>query len=176
MSIDVSIIETERLIIRPWQENDAVELYEMCLDPEITHCGLSSYSSVEESLNVIRQQQETNEILAIVHKDSKQLIGYIGLSDMNRYSGYKELNYVISSEYRNQGYATEALKRMLAYAFDELNLSVVSAWVRSHNIKCVRVLEKCGFAYEGTLRKHARDKSDTLCYSILKEDWRLDIT
>ena len=90
---------------------------------------------------------------------------------MNRYNGYKELEYKISSNYQNQGYATEALKRMLAYAFDELELSVVAAWVRSHNKRSVRVLEKCGFIHEGTLRKHARDKSDTLCYSMLKEDW-----
>ena len=40
-----------------------------------------------------------------------------------------------------------------------------------HNKESVRVLEKCHFTYEGTLRKHARDRGDTLCYSILKEEW-----
>ena len=97
------------------------------------HNGCGSFHCVEESLNTIRQQKEKNEILAIVHKNDSCLIGYIGFGDMNRYDGYKELNYVISVDYRNQGYATEALKYMLNYAFDKLNISVIAAWVRSHN-------------------------------------------
>lgn len=40
-----------------------------------------------------------------------------------------------------------------------------------HNKESIRVLEKCSFTFEGRLRKHARDKSDTLCYSVLREEW-----
>ncbi len=61
---------------------------------------------------------------------------------------------------------------MLEHGFYEMNASVIAAWVRSHNESSVHVLEKCSFVLEGRLRKHARDKSDTLCYSILKEEWR----
>ena len=60
---------------------------------------------------------------------------------MNRYDGYMEMEYAIA------------------------------AWVRSHNKESIRVLEKCSFTFEGRLRKHARNKSDTLCYSILREEW-----
>ena len=59
----------------------------------------------------------------------------------------------------------------LDYGFGEQHASVIAAWVRSHNKASARVLEKCAFTFEGRLRRHARDKSDTLCYSILKEDW-----
>ena len=163
--------ETERLILRSWRECDANDLYEICLDPELRQNGVNAYGCVNESLETIRHWMKQNEMLAILHKVDNLIIGLIGLGDMNRYDGYKELEYAISSDYRNNGYATEALERMLDYAFGELQILVIAAWVRSHNIKCARVLEKCGFIYEGTLRKHARDKGNTLCYSILGEDW-----
>ncbi len=166
-------IESERLIIRDWQESDAQELYVVCLDPELQRSGINSYHSVEECLKTIRLWKEQNEMKAIISKDSNRLIGLIGLGDMNRYSQYKELEFAIASDYRNMGYATEALRRMLAFGFVELNLLVIAAWVRSFNEKSNRVLEKCVFTYEGRLRKHARDQSDTLCYSILKEEWEI---
>lgn len=99
------------------------------------------------------------------------LIGFILFGDMNRYAQYKELEYAIAANHRNNGYATEALMAMLEYMFSERDTEVVAAWVRSFNKECVRVLEKCHFTYEGTLRKHARDRGDTLCYSVLKEEW-----
>ena len=81
-----------------------------------------------------------------------------------------ELEYAIAADYRNRGYATEALRRMVDYGFSEFDLEVIAAWVRSHNTGSVRVLEKCAFKLEGRLRRHARDRSDTLCYSILREE------
>jgi RimJ/RimL family protein N-acetyltransferase len=164
-------IESERLIIRAWQESDAPRLYAMCLDPELKRSGISFYRSVDECLRTIRLWKEQNEMRAIVSKEDDSLVGLIGLGDMNRYSQYKELEFAIAAGYRNKGYATEALRCMLAFGFDELDLMVIAAWVRSFNVHSVRVLEKCAFTYEGRLRKHARDKGDTLCYSILKEEW-----
>lgn len=164
-------IESERLIISDWQEIDAPELYAICLDPELKRSGIGSYRSVDECLGTIRLWKEQNEMKAIVSKEDGCLIGLIGLGDMNRYSQYKELEFAIGADYRNKGYATEALRRMLAFGFSELNLLVIAAWVRSFNVHSVRVLEKCAFTFEGRLRKHARDQGDTLCYSILKEEW-----
>lgn len=66
---------------------------------------------------------------------------------------YKEIKYVISEDYQNKGYATEVVNHVLKYAFIELNLLVVAACCYPLNIKSKRVIEKCGFIYEGTLRK-----------------------
>jgi [ribosomal protein S5]-alanine N-acetyltransferase len=164
-------IESERLIIRDWQESDAPELYTICLDPALQRSGVGFYRSIDECLNTIHLWREQNEMKAIIRKEDDCLIGLIGLGDMNRYSQYKELEFAITAGCRDKGYATEALMRMLAFGFDELSLLVVAAWVRSFNVNSVRVLEKCAFTYEGRLRKHARDQGDTLCYSILKEEW-----
>ena len=143
----MSIIHTDRLIIREWQESDAQDLYEICLDPELRRCGVGFYDNVDDALKSIRHAIAGNGMKAIVCKNNGRLIGMIGLCDMNRYNGYKELDYAIAASHRNRGYATEAVKAVLAHAFDELDILVVAAWVRSHNEASVRVLERCNFIF-----------------------------
>lgn len=164
-------IETKRLLLRCWKEEDAEELYKICLDPQLQLSGVSSYKNIEESRNFICNWKQNPEARAIIHKDEQRLIGFVLFGDMNRYAQYKELEYAIAANCRNNGYATEALLAMLEYMFSERDTEVAAAWVRSFNKESVRVLEKCHFTHEGTLRKHARDRGDTLCYSILKEEW-----
>jgi len=166
------MLESERLLIRDWQVNDALALHDICLDPQLRRNGVGFYENIRDSRKVIRLWRKQSEMKAIVRKEDKRVVGLIGLGDMNRYSRYKELEIAIAADCRGQGYAAEALQRMLAYAFDALDIAVVAAWVRSHNTACARLLETCGFYHEGTLRRHARDQSDTLCYSILKEEWK----
>lgn len=164
-------IETKRLLLHCWQEDDAEELYKICLDPRLRFSGVSSYRNIEEARSVICSWKKNPEMRAIIHKDEQCLIGFVLFGDMNRYAQYKELEYAVAANRRNNGYATEALMAMLEYMFSERDTEVAAAWVRSFNKESVRVLEKCLFTYEGTLRKHARDRGDTLCYSILKEEW-----
>jgi RimJ/RimL family protein N-acetyltransferase len=82
------------------------------------------------------------------------------------------MEYVISISYQNKGYATEAVKRVLEYAFIELDLLVVAVCHYPFNIKSRNVIEKSGFTYEGTLRKYSRNLSDSVRYSITKEEWK----
>lgn len=165
------MLETERLIIRAWRESDAGALYQICLDPELRSNGIPFFDSIDDALQTILLWNQTDAMRALVHRESDIVIGLIGLGDMNRYSSYMELEFAIAAESRNQGYATEAVRRMIAYGFDDLGLSVICAWVRAHNTASVRILEKCAFTFEGRLRRHARDQSDTLCYSILREEY-----
>lgn len=165
-------METKDLFLRAWQESDADAFYEMCQDAEIEKNGLAYFDSREECLDLVRVWKKERGFQAIIGKENNELIGFISLGDMNRYEGYYELEYGIGSKYRNKGYATQAIKCMLEYGFLEWDAQVIAAWVRSHNESSIHVLEKCSFTLEGKLRRHARDKSDTLCYSILKEEWR----
>ena len=157
--------------MRNWQEYDAEALYEMCCDEILRKSGIHFYASVNDSQNAIRCWKNNRGFKVIAGKRNNSFIGFISLGDMNRYDGYMELEYAVAAEHRNRGYATQAVRQMLDYGFREMNLSVIAAWVRSHNQESARVLEKCSFTLEGKLRKHARDKSDTMCYSILREEW-----
>ncbi len=164
-----------KIYLRDFQTDDAMALYSIYTDENLRKSGLTYYRRVEDALAAINTWRHiTDNSLfnkAIIEKMTENMIGLISLGDMNRYRGYYEIEYAISSEHRNRGYATQALQEMLLFAFEECKAEVVAAWVRSHNEPSVRVLEKCGFVFEGKLRKHARDKSDTLCYSITSDDW-----
>lgn len=164
-------METKDLILRNWQECDANALYEMCLDDTLRKSGIDFYNSITDSQNIIRYWKNNRGFKVISNRKNDIFIGFICLSDMSRYDGYMEMEYAVADKYRNNSYASQAVKMMLDYGFKEMNLSVIAAWVRSHNKASARVLEKCSFAFEGRLRRHARDKSDTLCYSILREEW-----
>ncbi len=164
-------MEARDLILRNWQEHDAKALYEMCCDEILRKSGIHFYDSVIESQNAIRSWKDNKGFKVIADRRNDGFIGFISLGDMDRYDGYMEMEYAIAAGYRNKGYAAQAVKQMLDYGFKEMGLSVIAAWVRSHNRESIRVLEKCSFTLEGKLRKHARDKSDTICYSILREEW-----
>ena len=163
--------ETENLLLRNWLKGDAAALYQMCRDETLRRSGAAFFESIHDAEEAIRFWEKDSRFKAIIHRESGELIGFISLGDMNRYEGYVELEYAIAANYRNRGYATEVVKRMVDYGFSKMDLAVIAAQVRSHNAESVRVLEKCAFTFEGRLRKHARDQSDTLCYSMLREEW-----
>ena len=165
------MIETKHLILRNWQESDAPALYQLCRDETLRKSGVAFLESIQDAKEAIQFWAKGDQFKAIIHRESTELIGFISLGDMNRYEGYVELEYAIAADYRNRGFATEAVKRMVDYGFSKMDLAVIAAQVRSHNAESVRVLEKCAFTFEGRLRKHARDQSDTLCYSMLREEW-----
>ena len=164
-------METKDLILRNWQDSDAKDLYEMCLDETLRKSGIDFYNSIADSQYAIQCWKNISDFQVIADKRNGNFIGFISLGDMNRYAGYMEIEYAVAARYRNNGCAMQAVKKMLDYGFKEMNLSAIAAWVRSHNKESIRVLEKCSFTLEGRLRKHARDQSDTLCYSILREEW-----
>ncbi len=166
-------METKRLLLRNLGEHDALDLYEMRLDDSLIKSGIHGFASAADSLRSIRIWRNDPGFKAIVSKDDNCLLGTICLGGMDRYDGYMELEYAIAEKYRNKGYATEAVNCMLDHGFRTLNLSVIAAWVRSHNEASIHVLEKCSFTFEGRLRRHARDRSDTVCYSMLKEEWEM---
>ncbi len=137
---------------------------------------MPSYESIREAEDSILWWQKDAKTgasvsKAIVDAQSGKIAGMICLGDMNRYPGYYELEYAVSPRFRQKSYASKAVREKLKVAFETMQAEVVAAWVRSHNTASMCVLEKCGFVPEGRLRRHGRDKSDTCCYSVIKEDY-----
>jgi len=133
------------------------------------------YEDEEKWYEDLIKNKEKNIELCIVENSSKELIGLIGLYKIDFYSRYAELGYWIWKDYWNKGYATEAVKLMLKYAFEYLNLNKVWARVFETNKASQRVLEKKGFKLVGRLRKHVYTPEigfvDMLYYDLLKEEW-----
>ncbi len=90
---------------------------------------------------------------AITQRDTGDVIGAIGLRTVTDHKR-GDLGYWLGVPYWNQGYMTEAVRRMIAFAFDDLGYMRVEAGYFAHNPASGRVMEKAGMAYEGTLRAY----------------------
>ncbi len=172
-------IETDRLILRDWNEDDADDLYEYAGNPNVgPHAGWKPHESREESLEIIRTLfTDQYDCWAIVHKETGKVIGSVAYEADTKRPGIncKELGYALGEDYWGKGLMTEAAKAALRHGFEELALDMVAIYRNPLNERSGRVIEKCGFVYEGVLRKAHKiyDGSvrDAACYSMTKEEF-----
>lgn len=176
--IKVPTLETERLILRMWSKKDAAQLFEYAKNPNVgPSAGWKPHASVSESKTIISSVFLANTCWAIVEKETNQVIGSIGLEEDKFRPDVKskELGYSLSEDEWGKGIMTEAAKRIIIYAFDALKLDVLMIRTGNENLKSQRVIEKCGFVYEGTLRRTYRIYDGTIrevrCYSMLREEY-----
>lgn len=166
-----AIIETERLIIRPFEEKDIEPSYQMNLDKEVSKYtgdgGVVSYSEIDRRIreNVFGDYKKYGYgRMAVELKSTGEFIGFCGLKyleDMNEV----DLGYRFMSEHWGKGYATESSKAVLEYGFNELKLNRIIALVLPENKGSIHVLEKLGFEFE---KEIIEDKQPAFQYSIEK--------
>ena len=147
------MIETERLILRPWQEQDAEDLYTYASNPEVgPPAGWPPHTSVDNSREIIKNVLSKPETYAVCLKDGTP-IGSIGLhlngsTDMTDRDDECELGYWIGKPYWGQGLIPEASRALLRYAFEELGMRAVWCGYYDGNEKSRKVQTKLGFVYQ----------------------------
>ena len=147
------ILETERLILRPWEETDVEECYKYAKDPRVGPiAGWPVHTSEGDSRQVIRNVLMVPETYAIVLKETGLPIGSIGLhhNDLAVKEDEAELGYWLGVEYWGQGFMPEAARELLRHAFLDLNLVRIWCGYYDGNDKSKRVQEKLGFKYQWT--------------------------
>lgn len=150
------ILQTERLILRPWQEDDAKSLYKYASDPEVgPWAGWPPHTSVEDSRDIIRNVLSVPETYAVCLKENGAAVGSIGLktgdaTDMTDRADECELGYWIGQPFWGQGLIPEASREILRHAFEDLGMSAVWCGYYDGNAKSRRVQEKLGFIYHHT--------------------------
>lgn len=171
-------LETERLILRPFTYTDIDDLYEYAKNPKVgPDAGWKAHENIDETKAILKSFIEEDQVLAIVWKVNNKVIGSIGLHKDHLRSAdkVKMLGYVLSEDYWGKGIITEAAKAVLAHGFTDMNLTMITVNHYSYNNKSRRVIEKCGFKYEGTLRHCVKifdgNTYDLVCYSMTKEEW-----
>ena len=176
------VLETKRLILRPWQESDAQSLYEFASSPDVGPiAGWQVHTSVENSREIIRTVFSKPETYAVIDKNTAAAIGSIGLmigdeSHLGLPDTECELGFWIGVPYWGQGLIPEATEEILRHAFEELNMEKVWCGYYEGNFKSRRVQEKCGFRYQFT-RKNVpcvlmNDVRTEYFTSQTKEDWQ----
>ena len=180
------IFETDRLIVRRWENNDSDinDLYEIGSD-KVTNRYLTYplYESRDTSVERIAYLLNTYEKgyinedqdYAIELKDENKVIGSIAIMGYKSCAeGVVELGYQLGSKYFGKGYMTEVVKEMIKYIFTNNIASRIQAKHDANNMASGKVMLKSGMTFEGTLRKYSSNNSasriDCMIYSILKEE------
>ena len=173
-------IETERLLLRPFELSDGPRVKELAGDKAIANTTLNiphpyEDGMAEEWISTHQPKFEAGELTncAIVLKSTHKLIGAIGLT-INKRFDRAELGYWVAKEYWNHGYCTEAAEAMLEYGFHKLDLHKITATHITRNPASGKVMEKIGMNKEGILREHVNkwDKyEDVVSYGILRKEW-----
>lgn len=177
-------IKTERLILRPWQESDAENLYDYAKEPNVGPiAGWPVHTSVENSREIIKTVLSADGIYAVCLKSDYKAIGSVGLtvgkaSSLGLPDTEGEIGYWIGVPFWGKGLIPEAVKEMIRYGFEDLNLEKIWCRYFDGNIKSKRVQEKCGFAYHHT-NKNVQWKNMNDIYTehltrIRREEWMIN--
>ena len=154
-----NLMETERILLRYWEESDAEALFKYASDPDVgPRAGWPAHKSVEESREIIRTFFHNETTWAIVLKETGEAIGCIGYythetSNIPIGENDCEVGYWVGKPYWNKGICTEALKLMLDYCIQVKHFENLWADHFTGNPASGRVMEKCGFVDTGMLNK-----------------------
>ena len=149
------IMESERILLRPWSESDAETLFILASDPDVgSRAGWPPHKSVEESLEIIRTLFNNDSTWAIVLKESGKAIGAMGYGpscdcDLPAREGEPLIGYWVGKQFWNQGFCTEALQLMLEHIAKTTNIPSLISGHFIDNPASGRVMEKCSFIPTG---------------------------
>lgn len=173
--IGTKTIETNRLILRRFTEDDAQEIYEGYVNQEdfLYYANKEKRTLQEEidSLKGIDEKYNNPEYYnwLITLKNNKKVIGAIHLN-IDNYNESVEFNYAIDDRYQGKGYMTEALEAVKNYCLNEIKVNRIFGGCEINNIASKKVMRKCNFIYEGTLKNHLKLRDgyhDMSIYSII---------
>ena len=177
----MTTLETERLILREFEESDLQAIHEYASDPEVVRYmewGPNTEKDTREFLQRAfdqrRKQPRTDYGLAVILKAETGLIGSGGIYIASQAHNEAELGYCFNRRFWGHGYATEAARAFVAFGFRELGLHRIYATCAPANAASARVMEKTGMQREGHLREHRWQKGrwrDSYLYAILEREW-----
>lgn len=168
-------IETERLVLRPWREDDAADLFRWASDPAVgPAAGWKPHENEAESLNVLRAILINDRTWAVTIAPSERAVGSIGVfpGSAERQNGEWEIGYWLARPFWGNGYIPEAVRAILSlyFAFGAERIWCAHA---EGNDKSRRVIEKCGFRYRfnAPWQSPLGDVRNSLYYAIEAEEF-----
>ncbi len=158
--INGKIIETERLILRPFRETDLDDFYEYASVEGVGEmAGWHHHENKEKTATILKSFIDKDKTFAICLKDSGRVVGSLGvetydaedkLTEFNGYKGRK-IGYVLAKDQWGKGLMPEAVQAVIGYLFDEIDLDFLLCGYYDKNSRSKRVQEKCGFKPYRTL-------------------------
>lgn len=174
------IVKGKRIDLRVLAHEDAPSLSHHANDPEVAmFTKIPHPYGEQDALDFIAHAQQQLRCmqglkLAIVLKQSNEVIGVISLCDIDYQHKKAEIAYWLGKRYWGRNIMKEAISLMLTHGFYDLGLNKIYAVVMHPNSASVKLIEKCGFSYEGRMRQHVFKRGqwlDHLMYSLLREEF-----
>ena len=147
-------LETERLILRPFEQSDLADFFEYASVEGVGEmAGWKHHESIAKTQEILDLFIKEDKTFAIVYKDNNKVIGSLGVEKygmedaFTEFKGYlgREIGYVLSKDYWGMGIMPEAVKAVISYLFDVLDLDFLTCGYFDFNHQSKRVQEKCGF-------------------------------
>lgn len=171
------MLKGERVALRAVEREDIPRFLRWLNDPEVTRylTIFMPLSRGEEERWFEQQLGDPNRKVLAIETESGEHIGNISLEDIRWKDRQASLGIVIGEkEYWGQGYGTDAIRTLLGFAFEELNLNRIQLSVFDFNERARRCYRRCGFQEEGRLRQAHYTEGryhDVIRMAILREDW-----
>ena len=180
-------IQTERLLLRPFEEGDLQALYAMQSDQEVVRYLYHDARSLDEVRTALARKIAAVSIAgegdgmgaAAVLRDTGEVVADFSLWCVSEGHEQGELGFVVHPAYQRRGYATEAARPMLDFAFDTVGFHRVVGRTEARNVASARVLEKLGMRREAHFVENEWVKGEwqsELVYAILAEEWARTLT
>lgn len=167
--------------MRELRASDATALFDYFADPELTkYYDLDPFTAVEQAHQFIEAKQrafrEQRGIRwGIARKEDDLLIGTVGFHQWAKAFARAEIGYEVARSSQGQGVLSEVLPVVIQFGFATMELNRIEALFHPANVGSRRVLAKCGFQLEGTLRQYVYLKGefwDAVMMSLLREEHR----
>jgi RimJ/RimL family protein N-acetyltransferase len=176
-------MHTERLLLRPFEDGDLQVLHAMQSDEEVVRYLYHDARSLDEvrvslalkiaCAEVVREDAGVNA--AVVLRETGELVADVSLWWVSERHKHAELGFVVHPAHQRNGYATEAARPMLDFAFDTMGVHRVVGRTEARNAASARVLEKLGMRLEAHLIENEWGKGawqSELAYAVLADEWR----
>jgi ribosomal-protein-alanine N-acetyltransferase len=172
---------TERMQLVALSLEHVGPMFRMRSDPDvmryIPRTLAKTNADVEALIQMIHErfQQKLAINWAMIKTADKQMIGYIGLVNIDAENDHAEIGYILLPEFQKNGFMHEAMQAVIDFSFEKLCVHRLSATVDPENMASSKVLEKCGFKLEGHLREHEIFEGrylDSLIYGLLNREYR----
>lgn len=162
------VLETDRLIIRPWQKTDLEDFYEYAkVDGVGQMAGWNPHTSIEESEKILTMFIEGKHTFALELKENHKVIGSLGLEKLSlildeNYDSLvgREIGYVLSKDYWGRGLMPEAVERVIKYCLEDEKYDYLLCSHSVTNNQSKRVIEKCGFKFVKENIRTTRDGNE----------------
>jgi RimJ/RimL family protein N-acetyltransferase len=180
-AFDFNTIATERLVLRLLAPEDALVMYAIFSDPEVMRYGAGSpWTTMEQADEYLVKGAEdlsrgTALRVGIALQSTGMLVGQAALWAFSEQNRRCDIGYSLAREHWGKGYASEAVRALLGYGFDRLDLNRVEADIDPRNAASARVLERLGFEREGYMPERwivGGEVCDTVFYGLLKRHWK----